>query len=66
MMNGDKSQSQTPQCVITESTPFEFDGKLVKAIVAKHADGFTCLRFVDADEPVVEERQAGGGPGRNG
>jgi hypothetical protein len=65
-MNEDDAESQQPQCVITVSAAFEVDGKLVRAVVAKHADGFTCLRIVEADGPVVDEGQAGGDPGRNG
>jgi hypothetical protein len=63
-MKADDSQSQQPQCVITVSTPFEVGGELVKGLVAKHADGFTCLRIVEADGAAVEERGAArGGPG---
>jgi hypothetical protein len=43
----------------------EFDGKLVRGIIAKHADAFTCLRIVEADGTAVDERQAGGSPGRS-
>lgn len=38
------------------SEPFESDGKLVRAITARHSDGFVCLRFEDVDPtaPAVE------------
>jgi hypothetical protein len=36
-------------CVMKISEPFDFDGKLVRAISARHSDEFVCLRFEDVE-----------------
>ncbi len=64
-MNADNSQTQQPQCLISETLPFELNGKLVQGIVAKHSDGFTCLRLVGVDEPLAPNETPTDGGARN-
>lgn len=40
---------EPPACVIDISEPFDLDGKRVRAITARHSDGFACLSLDDAE-----------------
>jgi hypothetical protein len=50
-----------PRCSIEISEPFEFDGRLVRSVLATHSDGFVCLHFDDIkpDAPPVDPSDDG-------
>lgn len=43
-----------PACVIDVSEPFELNGKRVRAITARHSDGFVCLNFEDVEKSATD------------
>lgn len=43
-----------PACVIDVSEPFDFDGKRIRAIAARHSDGFVCLNLDDAEKAAAD------------